>query len=240
MYEHIFSLGDLLRAIWRRLWVVVLVATVLVAGAVGFSLTQTPVYEGSIKILIGQKRGITETRNDVMGLQQLTLTMAEGVSTRPVTEAVIRQQNLRITPENFLANLSVQQVGTTQFIEVVYKDSSPERAQQVANAIGEVFSQQVSEVSSSANAISATVWERAVTPDEPVSPDPVRNGLLALVLALMLGVGLALLLELVDDSWNSPEEAEQITGVPIFGVIPHFAGAKDTRENHRGGEAKRG
>jgi succinoglycan biosynthesis transport protein ExoP len=96
-----------------------------------------------------------------------------------------------------------------------------------------VFSEQVSEVSPSASAITATVWERAETPEVPVSPNPVRNGFLALVLGLMLGVGLAFLLEYLDDSLRSPEEAEQITGVPTFGIIPEFI--KTSADKKKGG-----
>jgi capsular exopolysaccharide synthesis family protein len=197
------------------------------AGAVlAFDLTQTPQYEASIKILVGQKRGITETPSDAIGLQQLTLTMAQAVSTRPVAEAVILQQDLQTTPEALLAELSVEQIPSTQFVEVSYKDPNPERARRVVNTVGEVFSEQVSAVSSSANSITATVWEPAITPDEPVSPDPARDVLLAMALGLMLGVGLAFLLEYTDDTWSSPEEAEQISGVPTLAAIPEERVAK--------------
>lgn len=64
-----------------------------------------------------------------------------------------------------------------------------------------------------------------------MSPDPVRNGALALVLGLMLGVGLAFLLEYLDDSWRSPEEVEQVSGVPTFGVIPEFKVPKDVKKD---------
>jgi capsular polysaccharide biosynthesis protein len=230
MYEDIYSLTNLLQAIWRRAWTIILVAIVLTGATVGFSLLQTPMYESSIKLFIGQENAIVETPSDVTGLQQLTLTMAEGVSTRPIAEAVIRQENLRISPQDLLDNLSVEQIGATQFIQVTYKDSSPKRAQRVANAIGEAFSKKVSGGSSAANAISATVWERAALPDEPVSPNTMRNGLLTLVAALMLGVGLTLLLKLLDDSWHSPEEVEQITGVLTIGVIPQYSTARMTKK----------
>lgn len=223
--EYILSLGDVFRVIRRRLWVIALVAVVFAGAAVGLSLTMTPQYEGTIKILVGQEEGseqVSTLGSDVMGLQQLTQTMAEAVGTRPVAEAVIGKLGLSIDPEEFLENMSVEQVPETQFIEVAYRDPSPENAQRIANTIGEVFSEQISEVSPSANSITATVWERAVMPEEPVSPDLLRNGLLALVLGLMLGTGLAFLLEYLDDSWRSPEEAEQISGVPTFGMIPEF------------------
>jgi capsular polysaccharide biosynthesis protein len=39
----------------------------------------------------------------------------------------------------------------------------------------------------------------------------------------MLGIGLALLMEHLDHSWRSPEEVEQISGVPTFATIPDFS-----------------
>jgi capsular exopolysaccharide synthesis family protein len=230
--EYILSLRHLLRVIRQRLWLILLVAAVFVGAAVGFSLTQTPRYEASIKILVGQEQGITQDPNYALGLQQLTLTMVEAVKSRPVAKAVIQQENLRVTPSVFVEqNLSVEQVPSTQFIKVVYTDTDPQRAQRTANAIGEVFSKEISKVSQSANAVTATVWEPAVVLDEPVSPDYKRNVLLALILGLMFGVGLAFLLEYLDDSWRSPEEVEQISGVSTYGVIPTIEFSKGKRRD---------
>lgn len=225
--ENALSPKNLLGVLWRRMWVVVLVAVALAGSAVGFSLLQTPMYEASVKILIGQKntdQTYSNLGSDVTGLQALTATMATAVPTRPVAQDVIERLNL---PDEyygeFFENLSVQQIPETQFIELRYRDPDPERAQLVANTIGEVFSERVSKVSPSANSITATVWEEAVLPEVPVSPDPLRNGLVALVLGLLLGVGFALLLEYLDDTWRSWEEVERVSGVPTFGAIPRFA-----------------
>lgn len=229
---YAFPLRELPQFLMRQVWVIILVAILFTGAAVGFSLVQTPRYEASIMILVGQERGITETPNDVMGLQQLTQTMTEAVNTRPVAEEVIQRLDLGTTPENLLVekNLTVEQVGATQFIEVDYRDSSPERAQQIANTIGEVFSERISEVSPSASAVTATVWERAALPEEPVSPNLSLNLGAGLALGIMFGVGLAFLLEFLDDRWRSPEEAEQISGVPTFGVIPEFEVSRGPKE----------
>jgi capsular polysaccharide biosynthesis protein len=227
--EYVLSLVGLLRVVWRRLWVVLVVTTVLAGTAVGWSFGQTPSYQASIKILVGQEPGTNEVPIGVVDLQQLTQTVAEAVDSRPVAEATIKQLGLRTTPENLIANLSVEQVPQTQFIQVSYADPSPKRAQRVANALGNVFSDQIFEVSPSAFGVTATVWERAVLPADPVSPNPLRNGFLALVLGLMIGVALAFLLEQLDDSWRSPEEAERISGVPTFGVIPEVEVSKSKK-----------
>lgn len=223
--DQILPLGELLQTIWRRLWVILFTSILLVGAAIGFSLLQTPSYEASVKILVGQQqRSSSEALgSEIAGLQQLTQTMAEAVGTRPIAEAVIEQQKLRISPEEFLdENLNVEQISSTQFIEVSYRDRDPKKAKDIANSIGKVFSEQISEISPSANAITATVWEQAAVPEDPVSPNLPLNGLVALAMGLLLGVGLACLLEYLDDSWHSAEEAEKISGVPNFGMIPKF------------------
>jgi capsular polysaccharide biosynthesis protein len=216
---------DFLLLLWRRVWTVVLVAMVVVGTAIGFTLVQTPMYEASIKILIGQKSESEVPQNlygDVQGLEQLTLTMVEAVPSRPVAKAVIQRLDLSMTPDTVLKNLKVEQVNTTQFIEVSYRDPDPERAQRIASTVGEVFSEKVSEVSPSANAITATVWEQSPAPEDPVSPDLLRNALAALAVGLILGVGQAFLLEYLGGSWHSSEELEQMTGAPTLGNIPTF------------------
>ena len=237
--EYVLSLGELLQVMWRRLWVIALTALTLAGLAVGYSVfIQTPEYVASTKILIGQEQ-IGEGSGlggEVQGLQDVTLTMAEAVATRSVAEEAIEQEGLSVSSGEILASLSSEQVPDTQFIEVYYTDADPQRAQQIVNAVSFVFSERVAEVSPGASPVTATVWDQAQAPQEPVSPNPVRNGALALVLGAMLGVGLAFVVEHLDDSWRSPEEVEQISGVPTFGVIPEFKAARGAAA--RGGYSK--
>jgi capsular polysaccharide biosynthesis protein len=224
--ESTFSLRDVFRIVWQRLWIVALVTLVCVGTALGLSLNQTPTYEASAKLLVGQEPGKDQLQGplagSVEGLQQLTMTMTEAIYSRPVAEEVIKELNVQETPKSFLENLTVEQVNGTQFISLSYRSADPERARAIVNAVSDVSSRRISEASASNVAIKATVWEYAVTPTAPVSPDPVRYALLALAVGIMLGVGLSFLLEYLDDSWRSATEVERISGVPTFGVIPEF------------------
>jgi capsular polysaccharide biosynthesis protein len=194
------SLRGFLQVLRRWLFlnlIIVVLCTGLVAGV---SLLQTPMYEASIKILVRQdsesNTPASNLQSDVLGLQTLTQTIAETINSRPVAEAVIQQLGLPpSSEESFGEYLSVEQVKATQLIEVKYRDSDPERAQQIANTTGEVVSQQVSEVSPGTYDVTATVWERAKVPDKPTSPHLVLNVGVALVVGSMLGVALAFLSE---------------------------------------------
>jgi capsular polysaccharide biosynthesis protein len=195
------SLQEIFRIISDRLWVIVIVGLVCVGLAVGYSLAQTPMYESSSTILVGQRQQAGGTPNlggDIAGLQDLTTTLVVAADSRPVAEEVIQRLNLKTTPEALLEDLEAQQIPDSLYIQISYTDPSPNRAQMVADTAGEVLSKQISDVSPDVNAVTATVWESAVEPTAPVSPNIVLNCLLAMVVGLALGLGLGFLLEYSD------------------------------------------
>lgn len=68
----------------------------------------------------------------------------------------------------------------------------------------------------------------ASTPAVPFAPTPRRNAVLAVVLGLLFGVGLAFLVEYLDDSIKAKEDlARAVPGVPVLGLIPAVAESKD-------------
>ena len=228
--EHTLSLGDILRMLWRQAWLIALLALVFMGMVVGYSILQTPTYESSIKVLVGQAQAAETSdtnlsASDIQGLQILTRTMVEAIETRRVAEVVIRESNLAVAPGKLMDDVNAEQVPETQFVRVTYEDTNPVRAQQVANTYGEVIPREVSEVSAEASAVTATVWEQATVENDPVSPQPLRNAVLGLLLGTTLGVMLAFLLESLNDGWRSAEEVERASGVPTVGVIPTFAPA---------------
>jgi capsular polysaccharide biosynthesis protein len=231
--EEFIDISSFLRVLWR--WAGVLVGAILVIEGItlGYALVQTPQYQASMGILIGQRSGeaqvITPTE-----LQGLTVTMANLVETRSIAKAVIRREGLETTPEAFLERMSAQPTTDTQIIEVTYTNPNPTRAQVVVNAVGEVFSAQVSEVSPRVNAVSATVWDTATVPNLPVSPRPKLWGLLGLVLGAVVGMILVFVLEALGNRRRSPEEVEQILGIPTFGTVRAFKPTKLEKESASG------
>ena len=61
----------------------------------------------------------------------------------------------------------------------------------------------------------------AVVPKSPVRPTPARNAVIAAIAGLMLGVGLAFLIDYLDDSVKNKEDlAHATSGLPVIGLIP--------------------
>ena len=65
------------------------------------------------------------------------------------------------------------------------------------------------------------VVSEASAPGSPFSPDPIRNGSVALVLGLLLGAGLAFLREYLDDTIRNKDDLDAVTGgADVLGLIP--------------------
>ncbi|HUG87491.1 MAG TPA: polysaccharide biosynthesis tyrosine autokinase, partial [Actinomycetota bacterium] len=74
------------------------------------------------------------------------------------------------------------------------------------------------------------VVEPATLPVTPVSPDHLRNVLLALFVGLALGVGVAFLRERLDDRLRGRVDMEQRVGAPVLAVVPRVPSWRRTKD----------
>lgn len=236
--DHILSLGDILGVLLRRWWLIALLTLATLGAAVGYSFFQTPKYEASTTVLIGQTQNDTSTTtnlsaSDLQGLQTLTKTMAAAITSDRMAEAVIQDLNLSTAPDDLLKNLSAQQVPETQFIQITYQSTDPNMAKRIVGATAYQFSRQISDISPNASAVTATVWDKAAVSDAPVSPNRSKDALLGFAVGAMFGVLLAFFLENLDRGWRSVEEIERASGLPALGVIPRFEAPRDKSRRPR-------
>ena len=80
----------------------------------------------------------------------------------------------------------------------------------------------------------ARVIEAALVPNKPISPRIKLNLLLGGVLGILVGVGTALMLEALDKSVKTIEEAKKLLGYPLLGSIPQV----DEKAKGSGGESR--
>jgi capsular polysaccharide biosynthesis protein len=169
---------------------VLVVTVVLAAYAVTSSgLQQTPTYEASALVLVAQGQWDGRPRHipkRIVPPQQLAQTIVHAIDSRPVAQETLLRLGLHMDPSDLLDNLTVEQVENTRFIVLTYKGTDPYKAKRIVNTLGALSSEFAQR---STTLLTAKVWEKAPVPQSPLSPKPLRNGLLTLVIGLLLCTG---------------------------------------------------
>lgn len=210
----------------RRWWLTILLAGAL-AGLVALvvSSRMPPTYEAStVLVVIRHDPGF----EDLDVSQRLTATYAELLRKRPVLEAVIAHLQLNTDAETLAKQIRVNIGSETLLIVLTVKDPNPQRAADIANEMVRVLSLQGRELlgfDQAAARSSLHVVEAAKPPSEPISPKPLRSVILATALGVLLATGVAMLLEYLNDTVQSSDEVEALTGRSTLATIGRIDGS---------------
>ncbi|MBV1790204.1 polysaccharide biosynthesis tyrosine autokinase [Marinobacterium sp. D7] len=73
-------------------------------------------------------------------------------------------------------------------------------------------------------AVNARIVDRAVVPEDPIKPKKSLIVAIAGLLAMMAGVGMALLLDFLNNTFKSTEDVENKLNLPVLGILPMLKG----------------
>lgn len=118
-------------------------------------------------------------------------------------------------------DISVNSSTTTRVIEISVESGEPAAAATVANKIAEVLSSVAQEVM---GVESVNIVDEAKTPEAPSGPNRVMYTAVAFLAGLFLAVAIIVVMDMVNTRVRTPEEAEELLGVPVIGRIPKIKG----------------
>lgn len=220
MEEQVIRLDELFEALKKR-WLMIVVITLLatVASAVFSFFVIKPQYEASTKVFIGKDEGENQnySQNDVMMYQKLMKTYSETIKTKDLVSRSLKGTSLKLEPAEVLENLTVVSVTDTQILQIKYKSKNPKEAEVVIEEIAEEFINTSKELVPNGN---IKIIEEVELPEKPVSPNKKMNIAIAFLLGLMVSVGLAFLLEFLDNTFKNKEQLERELDLPVLGSIP--------------------
>lgn len=221
------ELRDYLRVVRRR-WVIIVVTTLVVVGVAAlYTLVSTPMYASTVRLFVTTQQSDTAADTYQGGLfsQQRVTSYADNAKSHALASRVIDDLDLDMTPSELSDSVDAQVVPETVNLELTVTNASPAMAQALAQAYAEGMVDLIEELETPAGQttapIKATIVDPASLPTSPVSPQPVRNLILGLAGGLLLGLGLALLRDLLDTSVKTPEDLAIATDAPILGGITY-------------------
>jgi len=208
-------------SIAKKRWALMVAITVLtVGGALAFSLIQKPVYEAKATCMVSATLTGESQYSAVQLIEQLLQTINSIAVSRPVLEDASNRLNKRVSAYQLQNSVTSQVLTNTQLIVMHARDTNATMAMLKANAASDSLIYFVNQKEGSAGTYKIDRVEPALTPKSPISPKPIRNGILGGFLGLILGFACAALLEYLDVSVKSTEELGQLLKLPVLGEIP--------------------
>ena len=194
------DLITLLRALWRRSWVIAL-ATVA-AGAVCFAWAQfliAPTYEASALLYVNNTQDASKpiSNSELSAAQSLVDTYVVILNSRTTLDQVRAAARVTYTDRELQKMIQAQAVNSTEVFEVTVTSEDPQEAQKIANTIAQVLPSRISSLP--------------------------RYTVLGMVAGFLLSCAALVLRELLDNQIRGEDYLLQTyPQVPVLAVIPEL------------------
>ncbi|MDD3926548.1 MAG: polysaccharide biosynthesis tyrosine autokinase [bacterium] len=156
--EQSVSLKEYINVLFARRWVILGAVFLTVAAAVLFTALKAPVFETSLRIMIEPPNSVLSERAASGGyFSGVSLDKQIALLRRyPLAEAVSERLKaaddpLEVSPVKILSGLAAHANKESNIIEVVYRSNDSREAAEVANAVGEIFIIQSTDMSRESN-----------------------------------------------------------------------------------------
>lgn len=218
--EETISIKDILQTLKKR-WKIIMLLTLiaaLISGTISYFLL-TPIYQSSTQILVNQKK--SENQLDSTQIQSnidMINTYSVIIKSPVILEKVIDELELAQSVDQLSEKITINSEENSQVFSLTVQDSKPSQAVVIANTVSETFQKEIKNIMN-VNNVSVLAKAEIKNNPTPVKPNPLLNIAIAVVVGLMAGIGLAFLLEYMDNTIKDENDIEKLLELPILGSI---------------------
>ena len=232
--EETISLKELFHILKKRLAMILAITFIvaIVMAIISFFF-MTPLYQSSTQILVNQKKqeGTAIQIGEIQSNIQLTNTYKVIIKSPVILEQVNEKLNLKMTAQDLTGRINVANEKDSQVISITVEDKNPKLARDIANATADVFKGEVAKIM---NVDNVTVLSKAEVAENqsPIKPRPMLNVAIACIVGLIASVGLAFLLEYLDNTVKKEEDVENLLGLPVLGIVARMDEETTNMKSH--------
>lgn len=193
----------------------------VIAAAITF--TTTPLYESQAQIFVSTPASTLDISALATGSsfsQQRVKSYAQIINSPKTLEPVIQRLDLKMDAKTLSSMVTASAPLDTVLISLTITDTNPQRAAKIANAVADQFGITVGDLELHGIGIDSPVKvstvKDAIPADSPASPKKVINLALGLLLGFGLGIGIASLRKLLD---NTVKNEDDLLGTPLLAAI---------------------
>ena len=234
------TIADLLQIVRKHLASAIISFVVVFAAVAAVTFIMPPKYTATAEVFAtyaGQS-GETQTTNDMSSganyLNTQIKTYPELVKTEAVLQPVIKDLGLDMTTTDLAGVVTATNPTNTFMVDISAEVDDPQQAADIANSVAKNLSDQISSdlynnSSSSGSPIKLTVVQKAQTPTGQSSPNIPLYLAMGLILGIIVGIGVALLKDILNTKVDSTDDVRELTHASSLGTVPQATILNDSR-----------
>lgn len=217
------QLKDYARVLWKRGWIIIVLAILAAGSAYVFSKVQTPIFKSTVTLSTVPSR--PSDYGQTLAIKNLLRLYVQQMQSPILTQQVIDKLQLDVTPQKFVSQIYFNADESTLTITLEARHPLPDVAAKMARTLAEVFvsyhNQENLQIDQRDRVLVNII--NATSP-EIFSPKTSINTLAGAVLGALLGLVIIFVLEwLESDIIRAAEDLERVIGVTVLGAIPTMA-----------------
>lgn len=221
--EETISLKEIFEVIKKRFLLILafILGAALIAAVISYFLL-TPQYEASSQFIVNQKQqdsAVQFSVNDIRTNVELISTYNVIITNSAILDEVIETLNLEYSAGTLAKNIKVSSEQNSQVVKVSTTNPNPFTAADIVNTTVQIFQQKIPQIMDGADNVKILSEAKATSGQSPVSPNPMLNIAIGIVLGAMTGIGLAFLLEYLNNTITTEDDIDKYLGLPVLGVI---------------------
>ncbi|MDR1999330.1 MAG: hypothetical protein LBQ06_05240, partial [Frankiaceae bacterium] len=220
------DLRDFLRVLRKRWRLILAALSLCLVAASAYTLTQSKVYQATAQIFVSTAGSDTAASlaSGNSFAQARVQSYTSIANSSDVMDAVVHDLNLTISSSRLASMVSADAPLNKVLINLHVDNGDPQLAATLANSVATEFGKVVENLENTSNAatspVKLTVIHQAVAPSAPIKPKTRLYVALGLLVGLLIGVGLAMLRDMLDNTVKDPAELGEATGLPVLGNVP--------------------
>ena len=235
------SIADLLQIVRKHLASAIISFVVVFAAVAAVTFIMPPKYTATAEVFAtyaGQS-GETQTTNDMSSganyLNTQITTYPELVKTEAVLQPVIKDLGLDMTTTDLADVVTATNPTNTFMVDISAEVGDPQQAADIANSVAKNLADQISSdlynnsSSSNGSPIKLTVVQKAQTPTSQSSPNIPLYLAVGLIFGIIVGVGVALLRDILNTKVDSTDDVRELTHASSLGTVPQATILDDSR-----------
>lgn len=219
-----YSLLDLIEVLLKRIWLIVL--CVLIGTAGSFLVTKFVIedeYTATVSMYVAPNKdsstNVIASLNELNYAQKVVDTYIEILKTNSFMGSVSEVSDLGYSAGEIKSMIEISAINNTELFEIKVTTNDPEESLALANTISDLAPTKIIQIK---DADAVRVVDPATLPQTPSAPNLLLNTGIGFVLALMIGVMLAFILEMLDKRVKDEDDLLKRYDIPVLGIVPHM------------------